>query len=212
MVKGAPNNSLPRQPPGADSASPQSSFSADSKLTDRLDNESSTSGPATQISGERELRERQKKENETMELEKLEVCCGLYPFQRVVILTPLQRERKREELEHEKQEKEAKERKEEFEVRRDPDLFRQSTVLTTSQKRQMELEREKQEKEARERKQELEVCCNLHLFQWDVTPTPPQRQKRQGELEREKKEKEARERKEELEVYCDPTSSDRTSF
>ena len=212
MVKGAPNNSSPRQPPGADGAFPQSSFSVDSKLINRLDNESSTSGPATQVTGERELRERQKKENETMELEKLEVRYGLFPFRRDVILTPPQRERKREELEREKQEKEATERKEGFEVRRDPDLFRQSTVLTTSQKRQMELEREKQEKEARERKQELEVCCNLHLFQWDVTPTPPQRQKRQGELEREKKEKEARERKEELEVYCDPTSSDRTSF
>ena len=58
-----------------------------------------------------------------MELEKLEVGCGFYPFRRDVILTPPQRERKREELEREKQEKEAKERKEEFEVHRDPHPF-----------------------------------------------------------------------------------------
>ena len=93
------------------------------ELIDRLDDDSSTGGPTTQIASERELRERQKKENETMELEKLEVGCGFYPFRRDVILTPPQRERKREELEREKQEKEAKERKEEFEVHRDPHPF-----------------------------------------------------------------------------------------
>ena len=132
MLQGTSNNSSPRQPPGADSAFPQSSFSVDSKLIDRLDNESSTSGPATQIGGERELRERQKKENEAMELEKVEVGCGFYPFRRDAILTPLpQRERKREELEREKQE-EANGRKEELEVRRHPRLLQQSTVLTTS--------------------------------------------------------------------------------
>ena len=129
LLQGTSNNSSPRQPPGADSAFPQSSFSVDSKLIDLLDNESSTSGPTTQIANERELRERQKKENEEMELE---VGCDLYPFRRDVALTPSQRERKRKEIEREQQEKEAKERKEEFEVRRDLHLFRQSTVLTTS--------------------------------------------------------------------------------
>ena len=125
LVKGTSNNSSPRQPPGAESASHQSSFSVDSKLIDRLDNESSTSGPASQIASDRELRERQKKENEEMELE---AGCDLYPFRWDVYLTPSQRERKRKELECEKQEKEAKE---EFEVRRDPHLLRQSIVLTT---------------------------------------------------------------------------------
>ena len=125
LVKGAPNNPSPRQPPSADSVFPQSSFSVDSKLIDRSDSESSTSGPASRIASDRELRERQKKENEEMELE---VGCDLYPFRWDVGLTPSQRERKRKALEREKQEKEAKE---EFEVRRDPHLLRQSIVLTT---------------------------------------------------------------------------------
>ena len=158
LVKGTPNNSSLRQPLGPDSEFPQSSFSVDPKLIDRLDNESSTSGPATQIANERELRERQKKENEEMELE---VGCDLYPFRWDVGLTPSQRERKRKELEREKQEKEVRE---EFEVRRDPHLFRQSIILTTPQKRQRELQREKEDNEARERKEELKVCYNPHLI------------------------------------------------
>ena len=133
-----------------------------SKLIDRLDNEPSTSSRATQIASDRELRERQKKENEEMELE---VGCDLHPFRRDVVLTPSQRERRRKELEREIQEKEAKERKEEFEVRRDPYLFRHCTVLTTPQKRQRVLQCEKEENEAKERKEELEVGCNPHLIQ-----------------------------------------------
>ena len=163
LVKGAHNNSSPRQPPGADGAFPQSSFSADPKPIDQLGNESSVSSPVTQAESER-----QKKENEVMELE---VGCDFYPFRRGIILTPSQRERKRKELEREKREKEARERREEFKVRRDLDLFQQSTILTTSQKRQRELEREKQENEARERKEEHEVCCNPHHF--NRTPLQP---------------------------------------
>ena len=131
MVQGTLNHSSPRQPPGADSTFLPSCFCIDPKPIDQLDNELSTSGPATKVTSERELRERQKKENETIEPEKLEVRCGFYPFRRDVILTPLQRETKRNELEREKQE-EAKERKEVFEVCGDPHFFRQSTFLTTS--------------------------------------------------------------------------------
>lgn len=76
-------------------------------------------------------------------------------------------------LEREKQEKEAREV---FEVHRNPHLFRQSTVLTTSQERQREFGREMQENKARERKEELEVCCNT-TFSGGTSLQPRRRDK-----------------------------------
>lgn len=81
------------------------------------------SGPATHVAGECGFRERQKKENEAMELKKLQVRCDLYPFKLDIALIPSQEERKRKELEREKDEKRGRERKEELEVRCDPYFF-----------------------------------------------------------------------------------------
>ena len=72
--------------------------------------ECAASGAAAWVISERELRERLKKEKEARELkEKLEVRCDPSFFRRTVILTPLQKEKRRKEIEREKKEKEAEE-------------------------------------------------------------------------------------------------------
>ena len=77
-------------------------------------------------------------------------------------------------LEREEEEKKAREHKEEFEVRCNPQFFRQNIIPTRSQKgnRRKDLEH-KTEKEATENKERLEVHCKPYLFRQSTTLTPP---------------------------------------
>ena len=159
MVEGTTNNSSPMRLPGADSTFPPFSFSIDPESIDQVDNEPPVSGPSTQVANEGEPRERQKKEDEGIELEKPEVRCNLHPFRWYVFLIPSQREKKRNELGHEKQEEEARERKEHLEVCCDAHLLQRDVTPTPPQrqKTQRELERDKEEG-VKEHKEELGVC------------------------------------------------------
>ena len=78
-------------------------------------------------------------------------------------------------LEHEEEEKKAREHKEEFEVRCNPQFFRQ-IIPTQSQKgnRRKDIEREKKEKEATERKERLKVHCEPYIFRQSTVLTPSQ--------------------------------------
>ena len=75
LVQGTTNNSSSKQLSGADGTFLPSSISVVPKPINQLDNESSVSGPTTQVASE--FREHQNKENEAMELE---ARCNLYPF------------------------------------------------------------------------------------------------------------------------------------
>ena len=120
--------------------------------------------------------------------ENFEVYCDPHLFPWEVILTPLQKGKKLQELEREKEE--ARERKEEFEVHHNPRFFRRSMSLVLLQKegRRKEFGREQTEKEVKGHKEKSEVSRDPRPYRHSTTLIPWQRGKRREELERGKKE------------------------